>query len=149
MTLLECWASRRCILYVVEADPGPRARLCRLLRSASLDCRACRDHRSALAAIRDHTDRAHLPAVLVSDLRGDRHLLEHARARCPALLTIGLSPLVRIGAGTDFAPLRGLLGVDYLLPRPADPAELLATLLATLVLGANESDDADRIAEAC
>jgi hypothetical protein len=149
MTLLECWASRQCILYLVEADPGPRARLCRLLRSARLDCRAFRDHRTALAAIRDHAGHAYFPAVLVSDLRGDRHLLEHARAHCPALLTIGLSPLVRISAGTDFAPLRGLLGVDYLLPHPADPAELLATLLATLALAANESDDSDRIAEAC
>jgi hypothetical protein len=69
-----------------------------------------------------------VPNILVSDVGNGRRWLPIARARRPGLVIIGLSPLIRSGAGMQFSPLRDLLGTDYLLPEPVDAAELLATL---------------------
>lgn len=137
------WAAGRLCVYLVDRLPRERDRLCRLLRAARLDCHPCRSEQAALAHLGRRAGEP-VPAILITDLRGERQPLHGARQQRSDLVVIGLSSLVRTTTGCQFSPLRGVLGVDYLLPHPVEPAELLATL----VLAAGERPDAAGLAQA-
>jgi len=131
MTGLDRWAAGRLRVYIVDPHQPLRTRLCALLRKARIDCTAFADAEAAL-----RVNRA-APDIIVIGPGGDRAWLRAARARWPHLRTIGLSAAIRSGECSTFSPLRGLLGVDYLLSAPPDGAELLAAL----VLAAADIDD--------
>jgi len=146
MNWFERWAAGSLTVYVADARQQHRERVCRLLRMARLDCREFGDGAAAIAAMGADSTVNPAPDMLVTDLGGGQHCLRIARVLRPGLVVIGLSPLIRINTGMQFSPLRDLLGADYLLPRPVDPAELLATV----VLAASEVEtiDADAVATA-
>ncbi|WP_200238187.1 response regulator transcription factor [Thiohalocapsa halophila] len=137
MSGLENWAAGRLAVSVAAPDARERAWLCRLLEAAGIHCRAYADARGAVTAMQGGARGAGAPDLLVTALRAERDWLRLARARSPGLVIIGFSPLIRANDPGRFAPLRGLLGADYVLPSPVDGAELLAVL----VLAASDISD--------
>ena len=141
MTGLERWAAGRLSVYVVDARSSLRNQLCNLLTSARIAVNAYADAATALAAMHERAGAAHGPNVIIVGPAASHGWLQTTRRLHPGLVTIGLTPLIRLGDAGRFAPLRDLLGVDYLLSDPPDAAALLATLvLATEGMGTAQHD---------
>jgi CheY-like chemotaxis protein len=111
-------------VLVVDDEPDITETTVMLFAAHGIPAVTARNGREALAAVRSHPR----PAVVLLDLRmpgmtGEQFLAE--RQQDAALSCI---PVVVVSATADPATQERLTGVAAYLPKPADPAELVATV---------------------